>query len=196
MQSLKLPLRTSPHARLPTASNPTEAAPMRALLCWPHDQHLPRLPRVTWQDCGPLVESMREGDKRFAEIHFSRDAKRGYQLPHTMQHRTCRIDLRFNREDGVEDDYKFRELSFLADAIVKECVIALGSLRAGGVTHFGRRNKMSIVIRGVNFVDPDARLTEKYVRRPEEPEVVLDISRMDPAVVQRLMSHREMLGLG
>lgn len=151
---------------------------------------------MIWQDCGPLVESMREGDKRFAEMHFSRDAKGGYQLPHAMQHRTCLIELRFINEDVEEDDYKFRELSFLADAIVKECVIALGSLRAGGATYFGRRKKMTIMIRGVNFVDPDAKMTGKYVRRPEEPEVVLDVSGMHPGVAQLLMNHHEVLGLG
>lgn len=151
---------------------------------------------MIWQDCGPLVESMREGDKRFAEMHFSRDKTRGYKLPHTMHHRTCLIELRFTNEDGEEDDYKFRELSFLADAIVKECVIALGSLRAGGATFFGRRQKMTMMIRGVNFVDPDARMNQKFVRRPEQPEVVLDISGLNPGVAQLLMSHNEVLGLG
>jgi len=144
------------------------------------------------------VESMREGDKRYAEMHFSRDGKTGFQLPHVMRHRSCIIELSFTHEDGEEDDYRFLELAFLSDAIIKECVIALGSLRAGGATYFGRKKKMSLLVRGYDDVDPDRKAPGHFLRHPKDPRpahVQPDMTGVDPAIAQLLLNHGSMLGL-
>lgn len=144
----------------------SESLPNHILLCWPQDPGGPGLPAINWRDCGPLVTSMREGDKRFAEMHFSRDENRGFKLPHTMAFRTCVIRLTFTYDDGQEDDYKFRELSSIADAVIRECVIKLGSLGVGGATHFGRYNKMTIMVRGQQYEDPSGKSAIRVLPAP------------------------------
>ncbi|KAL8724023.1 MAG: hypothetical protein Q9181_007021 [Wetmoreana brouardii] len=102
---------------------------------------------VDMADCASLIDTIFEGDKTDAPMDFSRDPRRGFEVPHHWRNDTCVIVI--DLIDGVDITMKLAEIAFSAAKIGAFCIGQHGKHRLGGRELAGPDLKMLVIMAGL-----------------------------------------------
>jgi hypothetical protein len=125
----------------------------RGMCIDPAKIHFP-LNRIHNGDCDGLLEAIGTGDKKMALMHFSRDERKGYELPVVFRHGTCVIEIDFAQPrdhkftEEEEDEYTWDMMYKLVRSIIRACVNPIISRQLGGGLKAGVKGNMRILIYG------------------------------------------------
>ncbi|KAI4289815.1 MAG: hypothetical protein L6R35_000922 [Caloplaca aegaea] len=87
-----------------------------------------------------------EGDKSSAPMRFSRNADRGFKVPHHWVSSSCVVII--DLVEGKDDTMKLSEIAFTAALISSLCVGRPGLPDLGGSDLAGPRMSMKVVVAG------------------------------------------------
>ncbi|KAL8989723.1 MAG: hypothetical protein Q9177_001451 [Variospora cf. flavescens] len=102
--------------------------------------------RPTPRDCASIIDMIGEGDKSSAPMHFSRNADRGFKVPHHWVSSSCVVII--DLVEGKDDTMKLSEIAFTATLISSLCVGRPGLPDLGGSDLAGPRMSMKVVVAG------------------------------------------------
>ena len=82
-----------------------------------------------------------------APIHFSRDERRGFQVPFAWSYKSCQIIIN-NRTPEAEGTFSFALIAHLGAEIVEACVFDRPA-SLGGDVMLGDGEKFEVVVAGI-----------------------------------------------
>lgn len=87
-----------------------------------------------------------EGDKASAPMTFSRDPKRGFQVPHHWLNDTCVVIIDLVKDQ--DDTMKLSEIAFTSALIMNLCIARPGHANLGGSELSGPALSMKVIVAG------------------------------------------------
>ena len=114
----------------------------------------PFLRPVVVDDCADVFETMQEGDKVWAPMHFTRERGTGFRVPHRWHKNSCTVLIDMLK-DGDDDSFPLGTVVQAASNIVRACVLDSSMQGLGGRAIIGPEKKMLVVVSGT--LDPPQR---------------------------------------